>query len=239
MQKCPGKSWLPTKSQKEELQSIPSDRKAYMRRMSKLKKRLSGCTSSQKRDKLTSELIELEYCIQRSLHNERVCLEDHAVSKISSDPKYFYSYAKKYNTADNSIGPLKDKSGELTHDESKMANLLNEQFHSVFNTSHPNTEKRVCLDDDLLLVNCSLTNVFSESIAGTVINQITVTKEKVEKTIDRMKRNSSPGPDMIPASFFKETKDCISEFLAAFLNASFTLGHILQILKDAIVSRIP
>ena len=237
------KAGCPLKVRKKNFKRIPSDRKTYMRRISKIKKRLLGCISPQKKNKYTSELIELERCILKSLRNERVTTEELAVSKISSDPKYFYGYAKKYNTADTSIGPLKDKNGELTQDESKMANLLNEQFNSVFNTSHPNTEKKVCLDDDLLLISdpnryCSLSTLFHES-NGTVINQISVTKEKVEKAIDKMKRSSSPGPDLIPALFFKETKCCVSVFLAAFLNASFCLSYIPQILKDAIVTPIP
>ena len=71
-------------------------------------------------------------------------MEEIAVSKISSDPKYFYSYAQKYNTVSTSIGPLKDTNGKLTHDANDMANLLNEQFNSVFNTSNVPSVPHMC-----------------------------------------------------------------------------------------------
>ena len=236
------KAGCPQKSQKKNFKRIPSDRKRFMRKMGKIKKRLSGCLSQQKKEKYTAELVELEWCIQKSLHEERIQMEDIAVSKINSDPKYFFSYAQKYNTANSAIGPLKDANGELTHDETKMANLLNEQFNSVFNVLDPNDKKTVCLDDDPSINSnsskyCGLSTLFSESASSGI--DINFSKEKVEKAIDKMKRSSSPGPDMLPALFFKETKCCISEFLAAFMHASFSSSHIPQILKDAFISPIP
>ena len=58
--------------------------------------------------------------------------EEEAVARIKLDPKYFYSYAKKSSKVKCKVGPLKDESGHFEASPEKMANMLQEQFCSVF-----------------------------------------------------------------------------------------------------------
>ena len=61
------------------------------------------------------------------------------LQKLKKNPKYFYSYAKKYSKTKPKVGPLMDPvTKSLTGDSLRMANILQEQYKSVFKT--PNTQ---------------------------------------------------------------------------------------------------
>ena len=84
--------------------------------------------------------------------------ESLAVTRIKSDSKYFFRYAKKYSVCASEIGPLYDKKRNLlTSDKLEMC----EQFNSGFTTPHPNKQ---VFDPDVFfsfqlhvrMMNCSL-----------------------------------------------------------------------------------
>ena len=61
--------------------------------------------------------------------------ESLAVTKIKSDSKYFFIYAKRFSLCASEIGPLYDKKRNLlTSDKLEMCAILLEQFNSVFTT---------------------------------------------------------------------------------------------------------
>ena len=90
--------------------------------------------------------------------------ESLAVTRIRSDSKYFFRYAKKISVCASEIGPLYDKKRYLlTSDKLEMCAILPEQFNSVFTTPHPNKQ---VFDPDVFfsllnqlhvrMMNCSL-----------------------------------------------------------------------------------
>ena len=60
-----------------------------------------------------------------------------AVERIKTNPKSFFSYAKSLSKIKSSINMLFDSNQEITTDPKRMADLLQEQFSSVF--SDPNS----------------------------------------------------------------------------------------------------
>ena len=70
----------------------------------------------------------------------------------------------------SNIGPLQNKDGELTDDPERMANILQEQYASVF--SDPNSTKK-CFPDFNVPLNSILENIdFSEKHIIEAINEI-------------------------------------------------------------------
>ena len=89
-----------------------------MRKRTKLKKR-------HRTNKFTKKLIDIELKLQESYINERRKEEFDATSKIKSNPKYFYSYAKRFSKHKPKAGPLIDPTtNQLTCDSQQMANIL-------------------------------------------------------------------------------------------------------------------
>ena len=89
---------------------IPLDRRILMRKRKKLRKKPFSNRTKQK-------LIDIEIQLQSSLNNERQNQELNATSKIKTNPKYFYAYAKQYSKTKPKVGPLIDPvTNQLTDD---------------------------------------------------------------------------------------------------------------------------
>ena len=70
--------------------------------------------------------------IRDAINQDLLYREQQAVSKVKENPKYFYSYAKKFSKKKSNISLLYDKNGNIKSDPKDIANLLQNQFLSVF-----------------------------------------------------------------------------------------------------------
>ena len=52
--------------------------------------------------------------------------------KLKENPKYFYSYAKKFAKAKSSVAPLRDQHGNLVTDSLGKAETLQARYTQVF-----------------------------------------------------------------------------------------------------------
>ena len=165
---------------------IPRDRRVLMRKRLKLKKRKPT-------QKIHQKLIDIELELQESYSNERTNQETTATSKIKSNPKYFYSYAKRFSKHKPKVGPLKDpKTNEMTNDSHKMANILQDQYTSVFTKPLPNYDLPEITENQPTLSNID----FSE--------------QDIIQEIDTLSSNAAAGPDGFPAIFLKQVKSQIA-----------------------------
>ena len=121
---------------------------------------------------------EVRKAVKNSKKNfERKLAKD--ARKNNSKP--FYSYMKKKTSNKVGIGPLKDSSGNMTSDDEKMAELLNNFFCSVFTredvSNLPEAEQLFEGDEPLVTTD--------------------FTEEKVRVKLLKLKQNSAPGPDRL------------------------------------------
>ena len=107
-----------------------------------------------------------------------------AVAKVLVNPKLFFSYAKKNSRVKCNVGPL-------SNNPSEMAELLQEQYVSVF--SNPAAEKQLPHHD-----GCN---------AGPKIGDITFSQADIEEAIDDMNRDASSTNHDIPALILKKCKN--------------------------------
>ena len=77
-----------------------------MRRRTKVIKQLSAVKTDSRKKKLTDETILIEQKLQQSYRQEKSEMEHKAVSAITRNSKYFFSYAKKFSTISTVLGPL-------------------------------------------------------------------------------------------------------------------------------------
>ena len=123
---------------------IPRDGRTLMRTRTKLLKKLSKKPTSNTdsgRESVESKVKEIETKLKESYEKEREHEENKALMAIKTNPKYFHSYAQKKLKSRAKIGPLEDQNGELVENPEKMANMLEEQYKSVY--SEPMAEKEV------------------------------------------------------------------------------------------------
>ena len=94
-------------------------------------------------DQLSLLYIDLRDSIAAQLHQK----EERAVKVLKTNPKYFFSYAKRFSKVQSNIGPLRDENGILHQDPEKMANILQKQYTSVFsNPASPELQPQPNID---------------------------------------------------------------------------------------------
>ena len=84
-----------------------------------------------------AQILHSEELICDSHTQEKLHDEESAVTKIKTDPNYFFRYAKKHSICLNEIRPLMDPNKALTFDKYEMCCSLLYQFNSVFTKPHP------------------------------------------------------------------------------------------------------
>ena len=63
---------------------------------------------------MRDKLINIELLLQRSYKKSVTAEEQKATKAIKSNPKYFFSYAKKYSKVKTKIGPLLNERNKYT-----------------------------------------------------------------------------------------------------------------------------
>ena len=134
---------MPKKSPRKH--QIPQDRRALMRKRSKLQKKIQVSTNQQTKENVLDQIKEIEN-LKFSINTERNLREKRAIAAIKNNPKYFYKFVKNNSKIRAGIGPLQDEEGNLEPSNRKMSELLNEQYNSVFST--PDPKMTIIKDDD-------------------------------------------------------------------------------------------
>ena len=113
------------------------------------------------------------------------------------------------------IGPLirngKGDGGEIVEEDTEVANMLNEQFCSVFNREVKNVNE-----------GDSINNRSQEKF----LNNILVSNDDVEKAISEFKVNKSPGIDEITSTYAIKIKDIVAQPLRLLFNKSIDTTEI-------------
>ena len=211
--------------------SVPSGRpkhsNALRRKRNRQKARLQALIDkSASKDQINAvrnKVALLQYDIM-SAHTKKLDeKENRAVEKIKSNPKFFYSYARSLSTIKSSINMLFDANQEITTDTKQMADLLQEQFSSVFSDpsspdikdpdfplpliGHPQTPEDFCIIDDDIIA-----------------------------AIGNIPSNSASGPDGIPAILLKSCAKELCEPIRLIWSESFERGEVPKFYKDTYIT---
>ena len=127
--------FLPKKSIRKH--QIPRDRRALMRKRSKLQKKIQISTNHQTKENVLNQIKEIENNLKISINTEINLREKRAIAAVKNNPIYFYKFVKNNSRIRAGIGPLQDEEGNLEPSNKKMSELLNEQYNSVFRTPNP------------------------------------------------------------------------------------------------------
>ncbi|XP_071479519.1 uncharacterized protein [Diadema antillarum] len=141
------------------------------------------------------------------------------LSEEDGKPKRFWSYIKSTRCENSGIAPLL-KDGFLQNDAHIKANLLNEQFSSVF------TQENMSNLPDL-----------GES-PHAAVPFFSISQEGVRKLLANIKPHTACGPDNLPARLLKETADELAPALCLLFNATLHQGKVPQDWKTANVTPV-
>ena len=201
---------------------IPKERRGLLRKKKKLNgkinyyKYVGVINTSEKLKKAEREKEKIEEEIRLSHKSEMEKKELDVISKIKKNPKVFYAYAKKRKKTVSRIGPLSDKDNKLQSDSKLKADILQDQYCTVF--SDPNNVNTRNIPD-------------SADETKPTIQDIHFTIDDIKKAIDDIPTFSAPGPDKIPAVILKKCKDELAHPLYILWRLSLDTGCIPECLK--------
>ena len=188
---------------------IPRERRILMRRRTKVTKQLAKHQPPSKSRQLNNELVEIELKLQDSHNNQLSAQEKRAVACIKRNPKYFYSYVKRFSKSKPSIGPLLNSLSQFAVDNEEMASILSSQYSSVFSTP----KKPPINPAD-----------FFNSSNQSNITDFDFTEEDIISAIDEISNNASAGPDGFPAILLKNCKEVLAKPLYTIWRNSLDKG---------------
>ena len=177
---------------------------------------LKSCNpSSLKIKQLEDQISLLHFDIKDSHNAENLHQEKLAVSKVVTNPKFFFSYAKRFSKLKSNIGPLYN-SDSLTNNPSEMADILQKQYQSVF--SNPAKQEKKLPDS-------------TDSSSKSSIADIEFSQEDIQNAIDEIDRDAATTENDIPALVLKECKSTLSYPICLIWKKSFDSGIVPSNMK--------
>ena len=128
---------------------------------------------------LRTRYNELVRAVKRNTRIAKRNYEIRVAREAKSNPKGFFNM---YRTKTRErIGPLKTEAGEIIESGEDMCKLLNDYFLSVFTRENQDTipvREEVFQGED-----------------NEKLRDVIITRQVVQKEIEKLKKNKSPGPD--------------------------------------------
>ena len=191
---------------------------AINRKRRKVKRRIKAIQQlnpkSKSIDSLKSKLISLEVEAQEKIMTFKQNEEKRALEAMCNNSAYFYSYAKHKKVSKTRIGPLRNPeettNNVFTDDSKNMADILQNQFVSVF--SDPSNPDKKQPDTGLCYTN--------------TLDDIIFNTSDLLKAIDEIKTHSSSGDDGFPAILLKKCKESLVYPLFMLWRESIDNGYI-------------
>ena len=139
---------------------------------------------------LESKIFLISYEIKEVIMNHLSHRENTAVQKIKTNPKVFYSYAKAHSNIKSRLSMLYSQSGDVVSDGGGMADILQDQFSSVFSDPSSSDLRPPSFDSPDIL--------FEMSESDFILND-----QDIIDAISDIRTSSSAGPDGLPAVLLK------------------------------------
>ena len=213
---------VPKKKIKKKYPKIPDDRRALMRKRAKFRKKIAMSRNQPQITRLKQLIANIEGALRVSHENERLANENRAIECIKTNPKYFFSFARSKSKTKTQIGPF-EKDGVLIQDPHEKAEILREQFESVFTRPETNS-------------NPFIPNPTQE--IENPLDDLTITEEDIAKQIKKLPKSAAAGPDEIPATLLKNCIDSMKAPLSKIWRKSLEEGCIPDILKTGYITPI-
>ena len=182
----------------------------------------------QKRKKDPEKYKKLKQIVQKELRTEYWKYIEKMICDIPIDepgqyetaktkPKNLFSYIKSTRSDNTGVAPLK-KDGKLVTDTEEKANILNQQFQSVFTDE---------TDDNIPDKGTS---------PHPKMPKITITEAGITKLLSNINPHKACGPDNINGRVLKELKEQISPILTLIFKKSLDTGETPKDWKHANVA---
>ena len=180
---------------------IPQDRKILMKKQKILQGKIVASRNPSQIARHIESIEGIEKSLKNSLDNEKRSREDRAIECMKGEDKnYFFKYANSKKKIKTQIGPF-EKEGFIIQDPKLKAELLKEQFESVFTPPDEGHQ------DD---------TPPSPQFTGPTLEDFEITEEDIAAQIKELRKKAAARPDDIPAVLLKNCMNSVKVPLCMF-----------------------
>ena len=206
---------------------IPRKVRILMRNKSNLSKIILKSKSGHKIALFRKRLQSVEEELEKLYTARRDKQENDAIQKIKKNPKFFYSYAKKFSNIKTGIGPFIDENDELITDNFKIAEMLRLQYEKAFSKPLESAQ-----------IRNSQTFFEDYNPESSSLPFVHITHLDVLEAIDSLSPNAAHGPDSFPAVLLKKGKHSFCHVLTEIFRSSLETGEVPHVFKMAFISPV-
>ena len=167
-------------------------------------------------------LHEIQAEILQSLNKREI----KAVSTIKQNPKYFFSYAKRFQKTKSTIPVLRDASGNLVSDSQQKAEILQNQYMRVF-SDPTKADIQKCLQSEGLPQGL-----------GRSFLEFDFSQEDISEALKELDPYSASPDDDIPARILSSCRAELSSPLFILWSHSLRTGMIPSDLKSQLITPV-
>ena len=149
------------------------------------------------------------------MHENEVLTKKHIIE--ANNLGTFYRYINKRITNRTRVGVIVDECGQPITDDLEKANIFNHYFASV------------CISDNDVTPECN------DVALTSVLENVYINETDVLQSINKLKNNTSSGPDELPPVLFKSLKHCLCKPLAIVYTQLISVGMVPEIWHDAYI----
>ena len=213
--------YTPTKCYRaKNLSKFKRERRTMNRKKRKLSLRLENKKLNEAvKSRTKKKLVDIMDQIKKSINDEHLKSEKEAINKIKTDPKYFFNYSSQQMNCKSGTGPLL-QDGNLHFDDKSMADILQQQFCSVF--SDPENPNKEYYD--------------IEAEYEEPLTEVKITLADMTKALKEIKPNSSSTNDDMPAILLKKCSATINYPLLLLWSQSLNTSYVHPQYKQQIIT---
>ena len=208
---------VPTRKvgQKHGKKKIDKERRLVWRKLGRVRRAILFTLSATRMSELLSAKQKLEEELRDSYANTGWQEESEVVSKMKTNTKAFFTYAKARQQTRARVGPFIDPSSGLPNPDTDFTvEQLSQQYSSVF--VQPRAEWAVP----------SPAAFFATDGSGGKVGDFDFSEQDIMNACKELKPDSAPGPDGIPAELLKTARAELARPLYILWRASLDQGSI-------------
>jgi hypothetical protein len=161
-----------------------------------------------KRGRSMETYKEEEKRVKRLIRNAKRSLEKSVADRKDRNNRPFYSYIRKKNKTRPTVGPLKNKKGEIIADQQGMAEELNNFFSSVFTDEQGESPTA------------------DPAEYASKLEKVSIRACDIRRKIRKLRKEAAAGPDDISPRVLQELEDEVVGPLATIFEASLRTGEV-------------
>ena len=162
------------------------------------------------------------------------------ISHSPTNTKKLFTILKHSKKDSQSIPPLQSK-GKTFSDTTDKADILNQQFQSVFSPKNPLSLQQTChqsIQDHTDSGKINTSHVPFQTSKYPTMPSFTIGAEGICKLLKALQPNKAAGPDKISPTILRELHDQISDILQVIFTKSLETGKLPSSWLDANISHI-